>query len=133
LKKLKVVKKTNKKLLHLGILFAIALASLSLTYGAYWIYSNIIQSNVEDYTLTLTETHTGRSYLFTALLKDPTGNPVNSATIYFYNCTNVQGTISKQLGTNSTTSGIAILRYTIPDSIAAGTSIWYKAAYSVTP
>ena len=117
-----------KKLVVKIALIYLTLLLAGTVIAAYWIYSNVIQVPVSDYTLSLNATTNGREVILNAMLEDPDGNPVSDATIYFYNCTDINGSNPYQIGTNTTdTSGVAIFKWLAPKN---GTYYFY-AAYQV--
>ena len=104
-----------KKFLVKVALIYLALLLAGTAIAAYWIYSNVVTVTVNDYTLILDVTTDGREVTLTATLKDPSGNPVNGTTIYFYNCTDLNGSNRTQIGTNVTNpNGVAIFKWLAP-------------------
>jgi len=117
-----------KKVVVKVTLIYLALLLTGTAIAAYWIYSNVVEVTVSDYTLSLSYTTNGREVVLNATLKEPNGNPVSDATIYFYNCSDINGSNPHQLGTNTTDSnGIAIFKWLAPKD---GTYYFY-AAYQV--
>ena len=117
-----------KKFLVKVALIYLALLLAGSAIAAYWIYSSVIQVTVSDYTLTLNYATDGRLITLNATLKDPNGDPVPNALIYFYNCSDINGSNPYQIGTNTTNAnGVAIFKWLAPED---GTYYFY-AAYQV--
>ena len=117
-----------KKLVVKIALIYLALLLAGTAIAAYWIYSNVIQVTVSDYTLSLNATINGREVILNATLKDPNGSPVSGVTIYFYNCSDTNRSDPHQLGTSLTdNNGIATFKWLAPKN---GTYYFY-AAYQV--
>ncbi|HDN05541.1 MAG TPA: hypothetical protein ENF90_00925 [Candidatus Bathyarchaeota archaeon] len=104
----------RKTLIKVALIY-LALLLVGTAIAAYWIYSSVIQVTVSDYTLTLSATTDGRLITLNATLKDPNGDPVNGTIIYFYNCTDINGSGRTQIGTNVTDlNGVAIFKWLAP-------------------
>jgi len=117
----------RKTLVKVALIY-LALLLAGTAVAAYWIYSNVVEVTVSDYTLNLAYTTNGREVTLTATLKDPNGNPVSGATIYFYNCSDTNRSDPHQLGTSTTdNNGIATFKWLAPKD---GTYYFY-AAYQV--
>ena len=108
-----------KKTLTLISLFLTTLL-VATAIAAYWIYSNTVTVNVQQYTLTLTASPTTvqlyQNVTLTATLT-LNGNPVPGATINFYR---LNGTTRIPLGSNTTNNnGIAVYTWnaTTPGNI----------------
>lgn len=118
----------NKTLRNLTIAFLIFQISILTAYGAYTLWSPVVEQEVVDYTLTLTSSSNGLYVTLTGNLQDGTGTPIVGGTISLYTVDDLSGTNPVLLTTVITDSN-GDYAYTFLELV--GTH-YYRASYDVT-
>lgn len=92
----------NKRLFTVAtVAFLSLLALAGVALASYWLYSEVMTTNVSDYTLTIEQTINGLEVTISGQLLDPNTLPVNLADIVIYRCDS-DGSVLETVATAST-------------------------------
>ena len=117
----------NKSVKYATVAFGVFSLMLVLVSGAYTLWSDVVQEDVSDYSLSLTSSSNGLGVTLSGTLLDGDTTPVSGATVSLYEVDNMAGD-TPVLIQNVTTDGSGEYSYWFIES--AGTH-YYQASYDV--
>jgi len=118
----------NKSVKYATVAFGVFSLMLVAVFGAYTLWSNIVQEDVSDFSLTLSSSSMGVGVTLSGTLLDGSQTAVSGATISLWEVANMNGDLPHTFIHNVTTTAQGTYSYWFPESVGIHC---YRASYDV--